>query len=86
LEEGRTKERERGGGKKTNQFRGGLWHIQGPSIRKKNDDFILERTTTKSIQFIYKPVFLFRFFPCCCFASIRKAATTIVLRVKSVPD
>jgi hypothetical protein len=38
--------------------------------------FILVRTTTKSIQFIYKPVFLFWFFPCCCFGFISKAATT----------
>jgi hypothetical protein len=34
--------------------------------------FILVRTTTKSIQFINKPVFLFSFFPCCCFAFISK--------------
>jgi hypothetical protein len=34
------------------------------------------RTATKSIQFIHKPVFLFRFLPCCCFAFISKAATT----------
>jgi hypothetical protein len=38
--------------------------------------FILELTTTKSIQFINKPVFLFKFFPCCCFGLISKAATT----------
>jgi hypothetical protein len=38
--------------------------------------FILVRTTTKSIQFMNKPVFLFWFFPCCCFAFISKAATT----------
>jgi ABC-type microcin C transport system permease subunit YejE len=37
--------------------------------------FILVRTTSKSIQFINKPVFLFWFFPCCCFAFISKAAT-----------
>jgi hypothetical protein len=29
-------------------------------------------TTTKSIQFINKPVFLFSFFPCCCFDFISK--------------
>jgi hypothetical protein len=34
--------------------------------------FILVRTTTKSMQFINKPVFLFLFFPCCCFAFISK--------------
>jgi hypothetical protein len=33
-------------------------------------------TTTKSIQFINKPVFLFWFFPCFCFAFISKVATT----------
>jgi hypothetical protein len=36
----------------------------------------LVRTTTKSIQFISKPVFSFWFFPCCCFGFICKAATT----------
>jgi hypothetical protein len=36
----------------------------------------LVSTTTKSIQFIKKPVFLFWFFPCCCFGFISKAATT----------
>jgi hypothetical protein len=45
---------------------------------KKNDDFIfmfiLVRTTTKSIQFIKKSVFLF-FFSCCCFGFFGKAAT-----------
>jgi hypothetical protein len=30
----------------------------------------------KSIQFIHKPVFLFWFFPCCCFGFTNKAATT----------
>jgi hypothetical protein len=34
--------------------------------------FVLVRTTTKSIQFINKPVFLFSFFPCCYFAFISK--------------
>jgi hypothetical protein len=37
-----------------------FWALQGPSIRKKDDDSIicfLVRTTTKSIQFINKPVF-----------------------------
>jgi hypothetical protein len=52
---------------------------QGPRIRKKRRFyflFILARTTTKSIQFINKPVFLFWFFPYCCFGFISKAATT----------
>jgi hypothetical protein len=38
--------------------------------------FILERTTKKSILFMNNPVFLFWFFPCCCFGFIGKAATT----------
>jgi hypothetical protein len=48
-----------------------LWSyggMQGPSIRK--------RTSTKSIEIINKPVFLFWFFRCCCFGFISKAATT----------
>jgi hypothetical protein len=48
---------------------------QSPSIKKKLRFyylFILVRTTTKSIQFINKPVFLISFFPCCCFAFISK--------------
>jgi hypothetical protein len=62
--------------------------IQGPSIRKKNDDFIfcflLVRTTTKSIQFINKPVFLFWFFPCCVFGFISKAATTKIVNLYTI--
>jgi hypothetical protein len=49
--------------------------LHGPSITKKITIFfflILVRTTTKSIQFINKPVFLFSFLPCCCFAFIIK--------------
>jgi hypothetical protein len=38
--------------------------------------FILVITTTNSIEFINKPVFLFWFFPCCCFGFTSKAATT----------
>jgi hypothetical protein len=43
----------------TNSFRKNT--KQGPSIRKKNGDFILVRTTTKSIQFIKKKTSVFVF-------------------------
>jgi hypothetical protein len=44
--------------------------------------FILVLTTTKSIQFINKPVFLFWYFACCCFGFISKAATTKIVSLK----
>jgi hypothetical protein len=42
----------------------------------KNYDFFLVCTTTKPKQFINKAVFLYRFFPWCCFGFINKTATT----------
>jgi hypothetical protein len=57
-----------------------VWCSHASRPQKKNDDifilFILVRTTTKSIQFINKPVFLLSFFPCWYFAFISKGATT----------
>jgi hypothetical protein len=47
-------------------------HIQGTLLFL----FVLVRTTTKSIQFINKPVFLLSFFHCWYFAFISEAATT----------
>jgi hypothetical protein len=53
-----------------------VWLCARPKHNKKKYDlfflFILVRTTTKSIQFIKKPVFLFSFFLCCCFAFISR--------------
>jgi hypothetical protein len=45
---------------------------QGPSITKKMTCLFWYASYAKSIQFINKPVFLFSFFPCCCFAFISK--------------
>jgi hypothetical protein len=46
--------------------------------------FILVRTTTKSIQFTNKPVFLLLFFPCWYFAFISKAATIKIVNLYTI--
>jgi hypothetical protein len=52
---------------------------QGPKHTKKNDDFIFclfWYAQQQNLYNLYKPVFLFSFFPCCCFGFISKVATT----------